>query len=263
VAICALFLRSIVYRKQLQSDISQVVKSQIHTDPPVILAYHERPPYYVTNEENLLTGLVGGPARTAFHRSGLQFIIQRMPPRRQLNSIQNNTERICAVGWFKTPEREHYALFTSPLYQDKPTSLLTRFDIELPSLNPTLHEVFAASHLSLLMKNSYSYGESIDNTLQHTPPSIVITTSGNTSQMLEMIAAANADYALMATEEAEEAIATSNSPGVFRLVKLRDMPQGNKRYIMCSRQVTPEEIARLNSVIPQLTTPDRTALRKQ
>lgn len=262
VAVCTLFLRDIVYHNGEQADLAQVDTGRSYTAPPIILAYHERPPYYVTGEDNLLTGLVGGPARTAFQRSGLQFSIQRMPPGRQLNSIQNNTERICAVGWFKTPEREHYARFTWPLYQDKSSSMLTRADIELSSPNPTIHEVFATADLRLLTKQGYSYGEYIDSALQQTPPAIV-TTNGSTGKMLEMIAAGKADYAVMATEEAEDAIVTSGMPEIFRLVELRDVPQGNKRHIMCSRQVEPEEISRLNSAIPQIPSPDRTAILKK
>lgn len=262
VALCTLFLRGIVYRNQQQSERSQVDINRIHTDHPIILAYHERPPYYVTGKDNLLSGLVGEPARTAFQRSGLRFIIQRMPPRRQLNSIQNNTERICAVGWFKTPEREQYARFTLPLYQDKPNSLLTRADVEFSSGSPTIEEVFATADLTLLIKNGYSYGEHIDTALQQAPPAIV-TTSGGTDQILDMIAAGKADYVVMPGEEAEDAIASSIKPEVFRLIELRDMPQGDQRFIMCSRQVAFEEIARLDSVITQLTTPDRTAIRKK
>lgn len=263
VALCTLFLRDIVYHYGEQADIAQVDTSQVHTAPPIILAYHERPPYYVTGEDNLLTGLVGEPARMALQRSGLQFTVQRMPPRRQLNSIQNNTERICAVGWFKTPEREHYARFTWPLYQDKSTSMLTRADVKLSSPNPTIHEVFATADLRLLTKHGYSYGEYIDSALQQTPPASIVTTSGSTGKMLEMIAAGKADYAVMATEEAEDAIVTSGMPEIFRLVELRDVPQGNKRHIMCSRQVEPEEISRLNSAIPQIPSSDRTAILKK
>lgn len=248
VAICTLFLRGIVYRNLHQPEISKAAENPTHGSSPIILAYHERPPYYTTDDAHSLTGLLGKPALAAFRHSGLDFTVQHMPSSRQLNSIRSNTERICAVGWFKTPERERYARFTKPLYQDLPTSVLTRADIDFPQTQPTLQQLLALTDLTLLLKSGYSYGQYIDQGLQHSTPNI-ITTTGSTDRMLEMIATGRADYFFLAAEEAEAAIAASNSPEAYRVLTLIDIPQGNRRYIICSRQVAPHEISRLNQAI--------------
>lgn len=262
IAICALFIRGIIYHNHSQPGAVEERKNLFQASRPITLSYHERPPFYITGDDYNLTGLVGQPAVSAFHRSGLKFIIQRTPPQRQLKNIQNNTERTCAVGWFKTLERERFSRFTLPIYQDRSTSVLTRANLNFPSRDLTITELLGLTDLTLLIKSGYSYGKYIDQAIQKKQPN-VITTSTDTEQMLNMIAADEADYFFIATEEAEIAIAKSDTPEMFTLLLLSDMPEGNMRHIMCSKLVTEEEISRLNLVITPITAPATTAIRNQ
>jgi len=252
IAVGSLFLRNLVYLGHTKSSVSAENDGPRRHSTPIILAYHERPPYYVTGSDNFLTGLVGEPALSAFRRSGLQFVVQKMPSRRQQNSVHNNKERICAVGWFKTPEREQFARFTLPLYQDLPTVVITRADLAATLGEPTLTALFGRQDLTLLIKSGYSYGSHIDQALQLDPPPFV-TTTGNTSQMIAMVGSGKADYFFAAAEEAVELIAASSTPDKYRQVVLGDVPQGNKRHLMCSRQVQPAEIEKLNRAIADRT----------
>lgn len=65
VAVCTLFLRTIVYHGQVKPAVSTTGKDQSPASPLIILAYHDRPPYYVTGRDQYLTGLVGKPAVAA------------------------------------------------------------------------------------------------------------------------------------------------------------------------------------------------------
>ncbi len=262
IAVGSLFLRNLVYLDHSNSPAVAGENGLRQHSTPIILAYHERPPYYVTGGDNFLTGLVGEPALSAFRNSGLQFVVQKMPSKRQQNSVHNNKERICALGWFKTPEREQFARFTLPLYQDLPTVVITRADLAATLTEPALTELFRRQDLTLLIKSGYSYGAHIDQALQLDPPPVV-TTTGNTAQMIAMIGSGKADYFFAAAEEAAEVIAASGSPESYRQVVLVDVPLGNRRYLMCSRQVRPEEIERLNQAIAARTGRERTTVRSR
>ena len=39
------------------------------------------------------------------------------------------------------------------------------------------------------------------------------------------------------------------SPAAFQIVHFTDMPPGNRRYLMCSRKVSPDLIARFNEAL--------------
>lgn len=243
-----LFLRNTIYQKPYQLDNTQHQKREKQNDLQITVSYHERPPYYITGVNNELSGLVGATALMAFQNSGLEFTTQKMPPHRQLKSIINNTERICAVGWFKTAKRESFAHFTLPLYQDKPTSVLTRIRTGLPDKLFNINKLLSSGTYTLLVKRGYSYGEYIDEAIQQHDVNIV-KTSGNTSQMMGMLVSGKADYFFISTEEAESAIAAIETPNDYSIITLRDMPKGNMRHLMCSKQVSEEEISRLNSAI--------------
>ena len=248
IAIGSLFLRNIVYIGHSRVSGTQVGKEQQAGSAPIILAYNERPPYYITSNDHVLSGLIGEIALSAFRRSGLPYTLQKMPPKRQMNNVENNHERLCALGWFKTPKREEFASFSLPLYQDLPTVVVTRADITFSPPALTLAELFKRTDLNLLAQSGYSYGPYVDEALrQHNPASV--TTTGNATEMLEMIDSGKADYFFAATEEANEAITANRNPNHFHLILPRDMPLGNHRYFMCSKQVTPEEIGQLNAAI--------------
>lgn len=248
IAFGSLFLRTIVYLDRDQAAGGGGSRPLAGEVSPIVLAYHERPPYYVTGHDETLTGLVGEPALSVFHRSGLRFTLQRMPSKRQLTSITHNRERICAVGWFKNPEREQFARFTLPLYQDRPTVVVTRSELALARQKPTLKALLADTNLVLLTKSGYSYGAYVDALLRQNSPDQE-TTTGSTDQMLAMVKTGKADYFLAAAEEAEAAIAASGEPARYILYTPGDSPAGNLRYLMCSQQVTQAEIDRINSAI--------------
>lgn len=248
VAVGSLFLRNIVYIGHSQPHLTIKAEQREETTTPIILAYHERAPYYITGSDHQLSGLIGKIAISAFQRSGIPFTLKKIPPTRQLKIAQSNHERICALGWFRTPEREAFGRFTLPLYQDLPISVIGRSDIVSLTQNPSLIELFTRKDLTLLTQNGYSYGSYIDSALRkHTPA--IVTTSGNATQMLEMIASKKADYFFAASEEADDAIAASQHPEQFKVILPSDVPQGNMRYLLCSQQVTLEEIERINSAI--------------
>lgn len=247
VALSSLFLRNLVYLGHSKPPVAPAAADQEEL-PPIVLAYHERPPYYITGSDHFLTGLVGEPALNAFRRSGLQFVPQKMPPKRQLSLVEHNSTRICAVGWFKTTEREQFARFSLPLYHDLPTAVVTRAELTFSPPQPTVTQLLSLPNLIPLTKSAYSYGSHIDQALQE-HASAVVTTSGTTAQMLEMVAADKADYFFAAAEEAEVAIAASPTPERFKLLAPADLPPGNTRYLMCSLQVRPQEIELLNAAI--------------
>ena len=68
--------------------------------------------------------------------------------------------------------------------------------------------------------------------------------------MLQMILSGRADYFFISEEEAEHIIATAGyEMSQFQLQHFDDIPAGNRRYIACSQQVSPETIDLLNRAL--------------
>ena len=80
-------------------------------------------------------------------------------------------------------------------------------------------------------------------------PTIIYTTSEN-SAMVEMVRFNRADFMFVAEEEAAYLVEEAGlSAREFHLIRFADVPRGERRHIMCSKQVPDEVIARLNRVI--------------
>lgn len=217
----------------------------------IILHYHDRRPYHFTFKDNV-HGIIADPVNLVFQRAGIPFRWRETPAKRQLNIISSNESKSCAAGWFKTKERVGYAQFSLPLYRDEPFVAVTRADTVLQNSSGTLEEVFHNNRHLLLVKAGYSYGSYIDNLLQKYAPWTLSTTVDNRG-MLQMLLSNRADYTLMAEEEAIDLLFFSGvNKNQFSLVTFNDMPEGNERYIMCTKQVDNKIMNRLNAAIGHL-----------
>jgi hypothetical protein len=214
----------------------------------ITLHYHERVPYMETTDTGV-SGLTATPATIAFEQSGVAFQWALTPTNRQLEIAQANTGRDCFLGWFKNPDRELFARFTLPLYQDRPMAALALATNENVGSGRTVEESLTDATITLLVKDGYSYGTFLDGKIAEYNP-IRETTTVENIDMLEMLHAERADYFFIAPEEAEALIAASTFPAEdFKLIEFSDMPPGNYRYIMCSFQVEEAEIEQLNAAI--------------
>jgi len=210
--------------------------------------YNLRPPYLLLQDDGALAGLTGTPARQAFTRAGIAVHWSEMPTNRQLLTIRENAGRFCAIGWFQTPERQGFAKFTHAIYRDHGWMVLVRAGLALEERD-ALPEVLARPGLRVMVKDKYSYGPEIDALLEQTRPSIAIST-GTTLQMLQSLGAGSVDLIFVSDEEGRYLMSSAISQSArLRLLRLPQMPKGETRHIMCSRQVPDELIDRLNKVI--------------
>ena len=214
----------------------------------IIIHYHERHPYYISQGKGV-GGIIGDRITFVFEQAGIPLAWQKTPAKRQLDIIKKNSGREGAAGWFKTPKRETFAKFSRPIYQDKPTIALARADQELIQSGLPLADTLVNRRLRLLRKDGYAYGGFIDNLLDRIRPNQTVTFADNVS-MLKMIHTRRVDYLFIAEEEADDLLTETGLPSSdFKKIAFTDMPQGNRRYILFSRQVEDSTIGRLNRVI--------------
>lgn len=214
----------------------------------ITVNYNERPPYLVPAPDGSATGLTGTPAANAFKAAGIAVTWAKVPTNRQMSAVKEDQGMHCAVGWFKTPEREQFAKFTKPIYRDKPWLVLanTKYSVKQGT---KLEDALTAKGVRVLTKESFSYGQYIDELLAKTKPNITVS-NGSTSQMLQLINDGSVDFMFVSEEEAEFLV---NQAGLsmknFRQIRFPDMPNGGERHIMCGKNVPDDVIARLNKGI--------------
>ena len=222
------------------------------TSPDILrVRYHERPPYLFSTP----TGIRGSMAEEVhdiMHRAKVPFVWIPAPPKRQLKLLKQNDGRDCMVGWFKTPDRETFAVFSRTFHQDRPLVALARRNDTRLMPGMRLSTLLGDPALTLLVKGGYSYGHCLDQLMERFSPNTMSTTSMNTS-MIRMIHAGRADYMLLSPDEVDGAIAaTELPPSDFTTVEVTDMPPGNKRYLLFTPMTDNATIARINQAIRDL-----------
>ncbi|MES2036792.1 MAG: transporter substrate-binding domain-containing protein [Pseudomonadota bacterium] len=213
-----------------------------------VIAYNERPPYLISNADGTVSGLTATPVARAFKNAGIEYVWEKEPTNRQLQNIKENLGFYCAVGWFKNPEREKFAKFTKAIYRDNASILIADTDFKMQN-DSLLSEILSRRNIRILVKSQYSYGQYIDALISKFKPALVQTTAENIS-MIRMIKANRADFMFIAEEEAAYSIELAGfTLSELQLIHLRDMPEGEKRYLMCNKNVPDEIIEKLNKFI--------------
>lgn len=225
--------------------------SDSFADESILILYNERLPYCVSGQGGSPSGLTCDPAKYAFAKSGLPHRWEIAPTKRQMDTVVHSTGKVCIVGWFKNPEREKIGKFTSELYKDKPTVAVVKADNPKMTPGKVLYATLADKSLTLLVKEGFSYGKFIDESIKQLAPKREFTLNENLG-MLKMIKAGRADYMFMAPEEAE-ALIESNGLGVneFKLITFSDMPEGESRYLLCTKEVPDADVNLLNTYLEE------------
>jgi polar amino acid transport system substrate-binding protein len=219
---------------------------------PITIYFHVRPPYAEPGAPVGVKGLLVSPVIKAMNEAGLEAQWVEMPPARQTEEIRRALEPACGLGWFKRPEREQFAIFSAAIYKDRPSVIVARKDDARFAAPASLQRTFSDPRLRLLTKTGYSYGQIVDDWLQYHHPSAE-ESAGSNEAMLNMIANSRSDYTIMAPEEADYLLERDPTLGAaLHAVALSDAPEGEQRYLMCSKKVPADAIARLNAKLVDL-----------
>jgi polar amino acid transport system substrate-binding protein len=219
------------------------------TAEPIELAVTSRPPYYIFEGGGTVSGIVATPVAQVFEAAKIDHRWVNIASNRQLKEVKENLKPICAVGWFKNPEREKFSKYTDYIYQNKPLIAMVRSDNNAVAAHRTLRALMKDTTLRMGKKLGYSYGPTVDGLVDELSPSS-ITTSQDNAGMTRMLIGRRFDYFISSPEEGEYLIEALGIGGVdVVLIKFEDLPPGNKRYVLCSKSVSDKTIEKLNAAI--------------
>lgn len=217
-------------------------------DAPITIYFNERPPYQVQASDGSVSGLTATPVAKALRAAGISFVWSKVPISRQMMMLRQGKEYACGIGWFKNPEREQFAKFTSAIYRDLPTVALVNSRINIKS-GTSLENVLSNPDIRVLVKDNFSYGAYIDGLLVRLKPKIIRTTN-ESNTMLEMIGLERADMTFAAEEEAQVLIEEMGERSVkYHIIHFPDVPDGERRYLMCTKLISDATIEKFNKAL--------------
>ncbi|HOS97579.1 MAG TPA: transporter substrate-binding domain-containing protein [Deltaproteobacteria bacterium] len=224
-----------------------------HADA-LTVSYLHRPPYYYTDKDGNPSGFLVELTRDILRDAGIEVVWKELPPNRIMLEIRKRGALHCSIGWFRTQEREAYAKFSIPIYQDKPLVIMTTTEnARLFSSHTVLSEVFSDTSLVLATVSSFSYGDYVDRLLRtHCPRMHVVST--DRSVLTRLIKMRRASYLLTAPEEVDTLIASAGlARDDFILIPMKDLPSGMMRHLMFSLDVGDDILAKVNASIRKIT----------
>jgi hypothetical protein len=111
--------------------------------------------------------------------------------------------------------------------------------------------LLADTRFTLLVKDGYSYGPTLDALLAKAPAPVE-RTSVDPPQMSLMLRSGRADWMIVAPEEA----AVLGAQGL-QLITFTDVPSGLTRHLYCGNDVPAEWMARIDRALRDLAPPAR------
>lgn len=213
------------------------------------ISYLERPPYYYTVDNQAL-GFLVDLTKLLLEEAGIAYVMVPLPPKRIFREIQEPGRDHCSIGWFKSSERLKFAKFSLPFYQDKSQVILTLLDNkERIAKHQTLKSLFEDKTLLMGKVATFSYGDYVDSLIELYEP-VTFEVTSTQKQLVQLVHLNRISYMIISPEEVDTLI---NMAGLnrhdFFLHSIPSIPEGNKRYLMCSYSVKDVTIERINAEI--------------
>jgi uncharacterized protein (TIGR02285 family) len=216
----------------------------------LVIYFHQRAPYSAKQADGSVRGITADIVTQTMSAAGIPYRWEELPSARQMEVLKRDEGSACGLGWFKRPEREVFAKFTAAIYHDLPTIVLARASDTRFAGMPSIDTLFANKALTLLTKTGYSYGAVIDAKIVAQKPKARADASDNRI-MLGMVSRERVDYMIMAEEEAKVLLSQADFANAgLAIYHLADPPPGEFRYLMCSKSVPDDLIARINAALP-------------
>ncbi len=211
--------------------------------------YYERPPYYYTDSKGQVRGFLNDIVKKIFDNAQIKYRFESIPVKRILLTLEKGNYA-CSPGWFKTEERLKKFKYTLPIFKSKTQVVLVNKELKIGS-KISIKE-FSKLNLKLGLISGFNYGALLEKYFKKFCPKIErFTTSPD--NLMKMVALHRIDYTFFSKENIEKFF--KNYPQFakkLKIVFIKEISEGIKRYIMCSKDVNDEIIRKIDNSIKEL-----------
>lgn len=214
----------------------------------ITVAWRENPPYNYT-EQGVEKGFLLARGKQIFEQAQVpaQFVVE--PTKRIWAKFRVGTPNYCSLGRYRLPEREATMQYSLPIHLDPPRVVL----LSAPAARHAqryskVTELLGDPSLSLGMTDGASFGAQIDDMLKSAGAKVERRTV-ESPLMMKLLAADRVSFVF--ADRYAWYYLKQHDPSAHEIVvrEFPDMPVGQKRYLVCSKDVSAETMQRLNNVI--------------
>ncbi|PXX39956.1 transporter substrate-binding domain-containing protein [Undibacterium pigrum] len=215
---------------------------------PITVAWRIKPPHqYLDN--GVEKGILLERAKQIFNAAQIPSRFVEEPAKRIWSNFSGGTKNYCSFGWYRVAEREALVQFSEPFHTDPPhTLLVSPAATKLVAAHRTLKSLMSDTSLTLGIVDAVSYGPELDAMFVTTRNKIERSTT-LPMIMARMVAANRASYMLIDREDWEYLKDKEESLNQTTQMDLQGMPAGLNRYIVCSKDVSVDQMRKINTAL--------------
>lgn len=227
----------------------------------ITVAWRDKAPqHYVEN--GIEQGFLLKRARQVFDTAGVPASFVEEPAKRIWANLAAGVSSYCSIGWYKLPERETIAQFSEVFHTDPPHTLLVApAALQQVRSHHSLASLLADPDFTLGVVDGVSYGPEIDGMIRSARNKVdrkVVTPA----QMTRSVAANRVSYMFIDRDDYEYLRDRDEAMRTTVQVDFHDMPRGLNRYIVCSKDVPRDVMAKLNRAIETVLRDEKKPARK-
>lgn len=224
---------------------------QVKAEELLTVAWRTKPPY-----QYLENGIEKGPllerARLAFAQAQIRSQFINEPGNRIWSKFSSGAKNYCSFDWYRIPERESLVQFSRPFNRSPPYMVLASpAAARQVAAHRSVSALLADPRLTLGVVDAASYGSELDGMIRQGKNKL------ERSMVLPMILArmvgANrASFMFIDRTDWEYLKATEKNLYQGQLFELEGIPAGLDSYVVCSKDVAPEKMLRINAAIQKI-----------
>jgi uncharacterized protein (TIGR02285 family) len=234
--------------------------SQAASAAPLTVAWRNKPPYhYIENGSE--QGFLLERARQVFTAAGIEVQFVEEPAKRIWANFSSGTPSYCSIGWYRLPEREAIAQFSTIFHTDRPHTLLVAPAVLAQvRAHRTLTDLLNDARLTMGLLDGVSYGPDIDVMIRNARNRIE-RKNVDPAMLTRSVAANRVSFMFIDRDDWEYLSRRDAAMRDTAQVDFPDMPAGLHRYIVCSKDVSADLMARLNKAIATAASARKTAAK--
>jgi polar amino acid transport system substrate-binding protein len=218
------------------------------TSVPLTVAWRNKPPLHY-KENGVEQGLLLDRAKQVFATAGIPTTFVEEPSKRIWANFSSGTPSYCSIGWYHLPERELIAQYSEIFHTDRPHTLLAApIAADKVRAHHSLASLLTDKELTLGLVDGVSYGPQLDAMIKSTANRIERKTV-EPPLMARIVAANRVSFMFIDRDDWEYLSQRDEMVRDAVQIDFPDLPAGLNRYIVCSKDVPADVMAKINKAI--------------
>jgi uncharacterized protein (TIGR02285 family) len=212
------------------------------------VAWRNKPPLHY-KENGIEQGLLLERARQVFAAAGIPTNFVEEPSKRIWANFAAGTPSYCSIGWYRLPERESIAQYSEVFHTDRPHTLLVApAAVEKVKSHHSAASLLADKDLTIGVVDGVSYGPQLDAMIRASANHVERKTV-EPAQLARMVDVNRVSFMFIDRDDWEYLRRHDDTIRDTVQIDFSDMPAGLNRYIVCSKDVPADVMAKINKAI--------------